>query len=122
MPFRREQLDAILLPALATLRERIDTLLPAAGIASTDVSVVIRTGGTSEIVAVRRLLEDLFPGRVEGHDPFTSVACGLAIANFAGSPLQVELEIPLNLLALCSAARKSQAIRVQDQGMAARDT
>jgi hypothetical chaperone protein len=47
--------------------------------------VVIRTGGTSEIVAVRRMLEDQFQGRVEGHDPFTSVACGLAIANFVGA-------------------------------------
>jgi hypothetical chaperone protein len=46
--------------------------------------VVIRTGGTSEIVAVRQLLESLFPQRVEGHDPFTSVACGLAIANYHG--------------------------------------
>jgi hypothetical protein len=36
-------------------------------------------------VAVRRLLEELFPGRVEGHDPFTSVACGLAIANYSGT-------------------------------------
>ncbi len=84
VPFSRTQLDAILVPALATLRERIETLLPAAGIRSEEVSVVIRTGGTSEIVAVRRLLEELFPGRVEGHDPFTSVACGLAIASYAG--------------------------------------
>lgn len=85
VPFTRQQLDAILVPALATLRERIDTLLPAAGIRSEDVTVVIRTGGTSEIVAVRRMLEDRFHGRVEGHDPFTSVACGLAIANYAGA-------------------------------------
>ncbi|MEO6079978.1 MAG: Hsp70 family protein [Steroidobacteraceae bacterium] len=85
VPFQRTQLDAILVPALATVRERIDTLLPAAGISRADITVVIRTGGTSEIVAVRRLLEDLFPGRVEGHDPFTSVACGLAIANYAGA-------------------------------------
>ena len=68
-----------------TLRERIDTLLPAAGIRSEDVTVVIRTGGTSEIVAVRRMLEEQFHGRVEGHDPFTSVACGLAIANYFGA-------------------------------------
>ncbi len=85
VPFTRAQLDAILVPALATLRERIEALLPAAGIVRDDITMVIRTGGTSEIVAVRRLLEELFPGRVEGHDPFTSVACGLAIASYAGA-------------------------------------
>jgi hypothetical chaperone protein len=52
-----------------------------------EIDVVIRTGGTSEIAAVRGLLEELFPGKVEGHDPFTSVACGLAIANFGGHRL-----------------------------------
>ena len=46
--------------------------------------MVIRTGGSSEIVAVRNLLDDLFPGKVVGHDPFTSVASGLAIASFHG--------------------------------------
>jgi hypothetical chaperone protein len=48
---------------------------------------VIRTGGTSEIVAVKNLLEEQFAGRVMGHDPFTSVAGGLAIANYAGYQL-----------------------------------
>ncbi|MEO8316040.1 MAG: Hsp70 family protein, partial [Pseudomonadota bacterium] len=85
VPFSRAELDAILVPALATLRERIDTLLATAGVSGEAITVVIRTGGTSEIAAVRRLLEELFPGRVEGHDPFTSVACGLAIANYAGA-------------------------------------
>jgi hypothetical chaperone protein len=84
VPFGRVQFDAILVPVLATLAERIDSLLTAAGIRSDDITVVVRTGGTSEIVAVRRLLEDQFPGRVEGHDPFTSVACGLAVANYHG--------------------------------------
>jgi hypothetical chaperone protein len=85
VPFTRAQLDDILVPALATLHERITTLLSMARIASDEVTVVVRTGGTSEIVAVRRLLEQLFPCRVEGHDPFTSVACGLAIANYSGA-------------------------------------
>jgi hypothetical chaperone protein len=82
VPFSRAQLDAILAPVLAGTHECIETVLARAGIAPGGLDVVIRTGGTSEIVAVRRLLEDLFPGRVEGHDPFTSVACGLAIANW----------------------------------------
>jgi hypothetical chaperone protein len=85
VPFARAQLDAILVPALATLRECIAAVLRAAGLKEDDITVMIRTGGTSEIVAVRRLLEELFPGRVEGHDPFTSVACGLAIASYSGA-------------------------------------
>jgi hypothetical chaperone protein len=84
VPFSRAQLNAILVPVLATLRERVTTVLADAGLGADQVTVVIRTGGTSEIAAVRELLESLFPGRVEGHDPFTSVAGGLAIANFLG--------------------------------------
>ena len=49
-----------------------------------DIEVVIRTGGTSLIVAVRELLERRFPGKVVAHDPFTSVAGGLAIASYYG--------------------------------------
>jgi hypothetical chaperone protein len=62
----------------------VETVLSRACLEAGEIDVVIRTGGTSEIVAVRELLESLFPGRVEGHDPFTSVACGLAIASYHG--------------------------------------
>ena len=31
---------------------------------------------------LRRMLEDKFPGKVTEHDPFTSVAAGLAIASY----------------------------------------
>lgn len=82
--FSRAQFEAILAPVLTRTRECIETVLDRACIAPGEVDVVIRTGGTSETIAVRRLLEGLFPGRVEGHDPFTSVACGLAVANYYG--------------------------------------
>jgi len=84
VPFSRAQFDAILVPVLARTRECVATVLSRASRAAAQIDVVIRTGGTSEIVAVRELLESLFPQRVEGHDPFTSVACGLAIANYHG--------------------------------------
>jgi len=48
------------------------------------IDLVVRTGGSSQIVAVRQLLEGLFPGKVTEHDPFTSVAGGLAIADYHG--------------------------------------
>jgi hypothetical chaperone protein len=82
VPFSRDRFDAILAPVLARTRECIVTLLERACITPQEVDVVIRTGGTSEIMAVRALLDEFFPGRVEGHDPFTSVAAGLAIANW----------------------------------------
>ncbi len=82
VPFSRHRFDAILAPVLARTRECIVTLLERACITPQEVDVVIRTGGTSEIIAVRALLDEFFPGRVEGHDPFTSVAAGLAIANW----------------------------------------
>ncbi|MEY2853604.1 MAG: hypothetical protein RL030_736 [Pseudomonadota bacterium] len=84
LPFARTELDSIIAPVLGKLRIAMDRVLASAGRHAQDVDVVIRTGGTSEIVAVRRLLEEQFPGRVVGHDPFTSVAGGLAIANHAG--------------------------------------
>jgi hypothetical chaperone protein len=84
IPFTRAMLDEILKPALETLRQLIGEVLAAAGIAQDDISLVIRTGGSSEIVAVRRLLDELFPGKVTSHDPFTSVAGGLAIASYEG--------------------------------------
>ena len=84
IPFSRDMLDVILKPVLETLSQMIGDVIADAGLRHEDIDLVIRTGGTSEIVAVRRLLEELFPGKVAGHDPFTSVAGGLAIANYHG--------------------------------------
>jgi hypothetical chaperone protein len=82
VPFSRAQLDQILAASLTTLRGLIDALLRRVGLTAEGIHVVIRTGGTSQIVAVRQLLEAQFPGKVVAHDPFTSVAGGLAIANY----------------------------------------
>ena len=82
IPFTRAAFDAMLARALAATRELVEGLLAETKLTARDIDVVIRTGGTSQIVAVRNLLEELFPERVVAHDPFTSVAGGLAIANF----------------------------------------
>jgi hypothetical chaperone protein len=82
VPFSRAQLDALLAPMMHRLAELITEVLDRAGIGSEALHFVVRTGGSSQIVAVRRLLETRFPGRVTEHDPFTSVATGLAIACF----------------------------------------
>ena len=46
------------------------------------IDVVMRTGGSSLIASVREQLEERFPNKVTEHDPFTSVAVGLAIASY----------------------------------------
>ncbi|MEE4361718.1 MAG: Hsp70 family protein [Pseudomonadales bacterium] len=76
----RSHFEALIEDMLERLDAAVSRALDAAGIGSDDVDVVIRTGGSSLIPAVRRVLEARFPGRVVEHDPFTSVADGLAIA------------------------------------------
>ena len=84
LPFSRAQFDALLAEPLAILRQLIAQVLDQAGLQAQDIDMVVRTGGTSQIVAVRELLESLFEGRVVAHDPFTRVAAGLAIASHDG--------------------------------------
>jgi hypothetical chaperone protein len=84
VPFTRSQFNAMLQDALISLDELIAHVIDDARIASADIDVVIRTGGSSQIVAVKELLEARFPDKVTEHDPFTSVAGGLAVANYHG--------------------------------------
>ena len=80
---RREFEDMISEP-LQRVDDALDVTVAKAGLRNDQVDIVLRTGGSSLIPAVRNLLEDRFPGRVVDHDPFTSVAAGLAIANYRG--------------------------------------
>jgi molecular chaperone DnaK (HSP70) len=64
------------------LAHLITTVLEDARIPQESVNFVVRTGGSSQIVAVKNLLESRFPGKVTEHDAFTSVAKGLAIASY----------------------------------------
>ena len=82
IPFTREQLDEVLSPMMTRMDHLIRQVLSRAGVSLHAVDLVVRTGGSSQIVAVRKLLDALFPGRVTEHDPFTSVAGGLAIADY----------------------------------------
>jgi hypothetical chaperone protein len=80
--FTRAQLDDILAPMMYRLAELVEQVVGRANLPMNAIDLVVRTGGSSQIVAVRQLLERLFPGKVTEHDPFTSVAGGLAIANY----------------------------------------
>jgi hypothetical chaperone protein len=80
----RARFEEIIAGELERVEQGVEETLAAARLAGSDVDVVLRTGGSSLIPAVKRILEDRFPGRVVEHDPFTSVAAGLAIADFHG--------------------------------------
>ena len=69
---------------LQEMQDVVTKVLAMADRSADDIDIVIRTGGSSQIVAVKRLLETRFPGKVTEHDPFTSVAAGLAIASYHG--------------------------------------
>jgi hypothetical chaperone protein len=80
--FTRRQLDEFLSPMMNQLTELVYQVVERANLPMSAIDLVVRTGGSSQIVAVRRLLEGLFPDKVTEHDPFTSVAGGLAIADY----------------------------------------
>jgi len=82
--FTRRQLDEMLAPMMNQLTELIYQVVGRANLPMNAIDLVVRTGGSSQIVAVRQLLEGLFPDKVTEHDPFTSVAGGLAIADYHG--------------------------------------
>jgi hypothetical chaperone protein len=82
--FTRAQLNEILAPMMDRLTELVYQVVGRANLPMNGIGQVVRTGGSSQIVAVRQLLERLFPDKVTVHDPFTSVAGGLAIADYHG--------------------------------------
>ena len=87
--FTREYLDEIMKEMLIDMESVIDKVIGNANCKPSAIDIVIRTGGSSQIVAVRRLLESRFPNRVVEHDPFSSVAAGLAIASYYGHQLKL---------------------------------
>ena len=89
VPLDRAEFEHLLEPLLLDVRTCVEQVLDDAGLSPKDVTQVVRTGGSSCIPAVNRLLEDLFPGRVVEHDPFTSVAAGLAIASYRGNSARI---------------------------------
>lgn len=80
----RRQLERWLEPMIAEIRGVVEIAIERAGLSASDIDVVVRTGGSSRIPAIRAELERTFPGRVVDHDPFTSIAAGLAIASYRG--------------------------------------
>ena len=80
----RWEFELMISDLLFELEQAITLILNKAGLCSDDIDLVLRTGGSSLIPAVRDILDNQFAGKVVKHDPFTSVAAGLAIADFYG--------------------------------------
>ena len=84
MRVTRDAFEALIADLLSEFEQAVDDTLARVGLQSDEIDIVLRTGGSSLIPAVRRILDRRFPGRVVEHDPFTGVASGLAIAHFHG--------------------------------------
>ena len=80
----RWEFELMITDRLFELERAISLILNRAGLQADDIDLVLRTGGSSLIPAVKDILENQFPGKVVEHDPFTSVAAGLAIADYFG--------------------------------------
>ena len=80
----RTEFDQLIEHPLEQIKAVIDETLVKADMNAADIDIVLRTGGSSLIPAVKSLLENRFVGKVVEHDPFTSVAAGLAVANYKG--------------------------------------
>ena len=80
----RTEFETLIADQLTQVEEALDDTLARADLSREAIDIVLCTGGSSLIPAVRRMLEDHFPERVVEHDPFTSVAAGLAIASYHG--------------------------------------
>ena len=80
----RPEFEVLIEDVLVAFEAALDETLERAGLETDDIQIVLRTGGSSLIPAVRNILDERFPDRVVEHDPFTSVAAGLAIANYRG--------------------------------------
>ena len=86
----RTEFEALIGDVLDEVERAVDATVRGADMAPEDFDIVLRTGGSSQIPAVRRILDERFPGRVVEHDPFTSVAAGLAIADYYDLPERSE--------------------------------
>jgi hypothetical chaperone protein len=78
----RWEFEMMISDLLFEFEQAITVVLEKASCRADDIDLVLRTGGSSLIPAVKEILDNQFRGKVVEHDPFTSVAAGLAIANY----------------------------------------
>ena len=78
----RWEFETMISDLLFEFEQAITVVLNKAARRPDDIDLVLRTGGSSLIPAVKDILDNQFRGKVVEHDPFTSVAAGLAIASY----------------------------------------
>ncbi len=84
LTIKRDDFEAMITAQLIQFQEAVTNVLAKANLKPEDIDLVLRTGGSSLIPAFKNILEKDFPNKVVEHDPFTSVAAGLAIASYYG--------------------------------------
>lgn len=84
-PLTRRQFETVIANRLHGIHKEMDKTLHAAGLKAEDIDVVIRTGGSSLIPAVQKMLGKKFGAhKVNRQEVFTSVVQGLARAGDPG--------------------------------------
>jgi hypothetical chaperone protein len=80
----RADFEALIAPRVGAARRLVEEALAKAALAPADIGRVVRVGGSSKVPAFALMLEELFPGRVEEGEVFTSIAGGLLEARERG--------------------------------------
>jgi hypothetical protein len=80
----RADFEALIAPRVEAARRLVGEALAKAALAPADIGRVVRVGGSSKVPAFALMLEELFPGRVEEGEVFTSIAGGLLEARERG--------------------------------------
>jgi hypothetical chaperone protein len=80
----RDDFERMIAEEIGRFEDAIDATLANARLAPDEIDLVLRTGGSALIPAFAGILMRRFPGKVIEQDPFTSVAAGLAIADYYG--------------------------------------
>ncbi len=80
MPFPRSEFEELIDPRIAEVKEVVLRTLKSAKTSPEEIEVVVRTGGSSLIPVVEKMLAEIFgKEKVQLFDAFTSIAAGLAL-------------------------------------------
>jgi hypothetical chaperone protein len=79
VPVRRDEFEALIAGQMQAVQDVILQAIREAGVSPEDISLVLRTGGSSSIPAFVRILEDIFdPSVIQERPVYTTVVDGLA--------------------------------------------
>jgi len=80
IPVRRDEFEHLISEPMQSVRAEILRAVEDAGVAPENISLVLRTGGSSSIPAFAHILEDIFdPSVIQERPVYTTVVNGLAM-------------------------------------------